>query len=96
MAVLNPSNAHSLIAQSNSNQTSPLKRKKPNDKPDTSPQASNSNSTIVGITKIDVDEGHKYTEVVCVSKAHTGKFYKLEGNKGYELIPLKNLRPQLA
>jgi len=52
---------YSLIAQSNSNQT---------DAPDTSPQASDSNSTIAGITKIG---GCKHIEAVCVSKAHTGK-----------------------
>ena len=107
MADSNSPNVRNLVTQVKNYQTNPLKRKKPNGTPDTSPQASVNNLAIADVAEIDVEEdteGRKYIEVVCggrTGKLILNKFRKLEGNKGYtkcieyngKIIPLKNLRP---
>ena len=68
MAVSNPPNVRNLVTQVNNDQTNPLKRKNPNDTPDTSPQASVNSLAIADVAEIDVEEdseGRKYIEVVC-------------------------------
>ena len=104
MAVLNPPNVCNLVTQVNNDQTNPLKRKKPNDTPDTSPQASVNSLAIAEIDVEEDTEGRKYIEVVCggrTGKLILNKFHKLEGNKRYtkcieyngEIIPTQeNLR----
>lgn len=79
MAVSNPPIVLKSIDQVNNDQLNPLKRKKPSDSPETSPQK----------VEMDVEEdtqGRKCIGIMCggrSAKLILDKFYKLEGNKGY-------------